>query len=172
MLIQANKISKNFGGTPLFEQLTFQIDPGEKIGLIGINGSGKTTLLDLLLGTEKNDTGTISRRKSLSIGHLAQEFSPSSETVLTYLQTSSPRLQEISRKMRRCEQQMSDPDADLSKLLDRYGQLQLQFEELGGYLLEDRILASLRGLGIAQLQETSLQALSGGERVKIAVDRA
>ena len=90
MLIQANKISKNFGGTPLFEQLTFQIDPGEKIGLIGINGSGKTTLLDLLLGTEKNDTGTISRRKSLSIGHLAQEFSPSSETVLTYLQTSSP----------------------------------------------------------------------------------
>ena len=171
MLIQANKISKNFGGTPLFEQLTFQIDPGEKIGLIGINGSGKTTLLDLLLGTEKNDTGTISRRKSLSIGHLAQEFSPSSETVLTYLQTSSPRLQEISRKMRRCEQQMSDPDADLSKLLDRYGQLQLQFEELGGYLLEDRILASLRGLGIAQLQETSLQALSGGERVKVELAR-
>ena len=171
MLIQANKISKNFGGTPLFEQLTFQIDPGEKIGLIGINGSGKTTLLDLLLGTEKNDTGTISRRKSLSIGHLAQEFSPSSETVLTYLQTSSPRLQEISRKMRRCEQQMSDPDADLSKLLDRYGQLQLQFEELGGYLLEDRILASLRGLGIAQLQETSLQTLSGGERVKVELAR-
>ncbi|WP_195972064.1 ribosomal protection-like ABC-F family protein [Enterococcus gallinarum] len=171
MLIQANKISKNFGGTPLFEQLTFQIDPGEKIGLIGINGSGKTTLLDLLLGTEKNDTGTISRRKSLSIGHLAQEFSPSSETVLTYLQTSSPRLQEISRKMRRCEQQMSDPDADLSKLLDRYGQLQLQFEELDGYLLEDRILASLRGLGIAQLQETSLQALSGGERVKVELAR-
>lgn len=73
--------------------------------------------------------------------------------------------------MRRCEQQMSDPDADLSKLLDRYGQLQLQFEELGGYLLEDRILASLRGLGIAQLQETSLQALSGGERVKVELAR-
>lgn len=171
MLIQANKISKNFGGIPLFEHLTFQIDPGEKIGLIGINGSGKTTFLDLLLGTEKNDTGTISRRKGLSIGHLAQEFSPSSETVLTYLQTSSPRLQEISRNMRRCEQQMSDPAADLSKLLDRYGQLQQRFEEHGGYLLEDRILASLRGLGIAQLQETSLQALSGGERVKVELAR-
>ena len=79
--------------------------------------------------------------------------------------------------MRRCEQQMSDPDADLSKLLDRYGQLQLQFEELGGYLLEDRILASLRGLGIAQLQRNFFAGVkwwgaSQSRTSKIAVDRA
>jgi ATP-binding cassette subfamily F protein 3 len=167
MLIQANKINKNFGGTPLFEQLSFQIDPGEKIGLIGINGSGKTTLLYLLLGQEQVDSGTISRRKGLSIGYIAQEFPTTMETAQTYLQHSSPLLDKIRQDMHHCEQQMAKPSADLSKLLDYYGRLQLQFEEQGGYLFEDRIRSTMKGIGIEERLETPLQHLSGGERVKV-----
>jgi ATPase subunit of ABC transporter with duplicated ATPase domains len=95
MYIQANKISKNFSGTPLFENLTLQINENEKIGLVGQNGTGKTTLFQLLLGIEGIDEGVISRKKGVSIGWVPQQLTMSDRTAFEYISHSFVGLHEL-----------------------------------------------------------------------------
>ena len=167
MIIQANKISKNFSGTPLFEKLTFQIDPQEKIGLVGQNGTGKTTLLQILVGQERVDQGVVSRQKNLRIGWIPQQLAASPLPVTEYLQQSFTELQALQQQLRRYEEHMLDPQADWERLMNLYGDLQQRFEELGGYQLEGRISSTLKGLGLAAHSQSSVAALSGGERVRV-----
>lgn len=77
MIIQAISIKKTIGGNPLFEDLSCQIEAGEKIALVGINGTGKSTFLQILTGREGVDSGVISRKKGLKIGTVEQELTVS-----------------------------------------------------------------------------------------------
>ena len=90
-------------------------------------------------------------------------------TVNHYLLHSAAEIQDLKQQMSRYEALMTEPDTNLEKCLARYGELQHRFEELGGYVLEDRIAAILQGLGIPHRQEARLTELSGGERVKVAL---
>ncbi len=169
MIIQAIAIKKTIGGNPLFEELSCQIEAGEKIALVGINGTGKSTFLQILTGSEGVDSGVISRQKGLRIGTVEQELTVSEATVTHYLLHSAANIQELKQQMSHYEALMAEPDTDLEKCLIRYGELQQRFEELGGYGLEDRISAILQGLGIPHRQDARLTDLSGGERVKVAL---
>lgn len=169
MIIQAISIKKTIGGNPLFEDLSCQIEAGEKIALVGINGTGKSTFLQILTGREGVDSGVISRKKGLKIGTVEQELTVSEATVNHYLLHSAAEIQDLKQQMSRYEALMTEPDTNLEKCLTRYGELQHRFEELGGYVLEDRIAAILQGLGIPHRQEARLTELSGGERVKVAL---
>ena len=111
----------------------------------------------------------LSVAKGLKIGTVEQELTVSEATVNHYLLHSAAEIQDLKQQMSRYEALMTEPDTNLEKCLARYGELQHRFEELGGYVLEDRIAAILQGLGIPHRQEARLTELSGGERVKVAL---
>ncbi|MHC5268824.1 ribosomal protection-like ABC-F family protein [Enterococcus sp. LJL98] len=167
MQIQINKIKKNFGGIPLFEELSFAIHPQDKIGLIGQNGTGKTTLLRILLGMEGVDDGTVSKKKGLKIGWVPQKLSNDETLVFDYICQSFIDIQKIKEQLRKYEEQMTLPESDLERIMTLYGNLQQTFEDQGGYALEDRVMSTLKGLGIGEKYQSSLNQLSGGERVRV-----
>lgn len=167
MYIQANKINKNFSGTPLFEELTFTIHEQEKIGLVGQNGTGKTTLFHLLLGIEGVDEGVLSKKKGLKIGWVPQELVSDDIPVFDYISQSFTELQGIKEQLQHYEEKMTQPEVNLVHVMTLYGNLQQVFEDKGGYQLEDRIISTLKGLGISEHEQTSLDQLSGGERVRV-----
>lgn len=167
MLIQLNKINKNFSGTPLFENLSLAINEQEKIGLVGANGTGKTSLFHIITGKEGVSSGTVSRKKGLTIGYVPQTFEQSNLTVSNYLAESFYELQALKKQLHAYEQKMTDPTIDLAHVMTVYGKLQQKFEEIGGYALEDRILTMLKGLGLEEKVDTTLSIISGGERVRV-----
>lgn len=166
MLIQGSKIRKNFGGEPLFEELAIKVNENDKIGLVGVNGCGKTTLFQILLGNEGIDEGVVSRQKNLSIGAIDQKLKASQLTVTEYLMAEFDELEKLQLQMRKYESRMTEPDDDFERILKLYGELQLSFEEKGGYTLEDRIAGTLKGLGLEDRQLAIIDSLSGGERVR------
>lgn len=171
MLIQANKITKNFGTTPLFKELDVTIHQGEKIGLVGTNGSGKSSLLNILVGTEGIQAGTVARKKRLVIGFVPQKLSTGSQTVKEYLLNSFQEIRNLRQELQRIESRMSEETSDMERLLNHYGNLQETYEKIGGYTLEDRIIGTLKGLGIGDKFEKPLHQLSGGERVRVELAR-
>ena len=167
MIIQINKMTKNFGGTPLFEELSLTIQPEDKMGLVGQNGTGKTTLFQIILGHEGIDEGQLAKRKGLKIGWIPQELESPALTVFEYLIQSFTELETIQQQMRKYEAQMNDLTIDLERTMRLYGDLQQTFESLGGYEVEDRLAGTLKGLGLAQHHQMLLSNLSGGERVRV-----
>ncbi|WP_426069757.1 ATP-binding cassette domain-containing protein, partial [Escherichia coli] len=100
-------MKKTLGGNPLFEDLSCQIEAGEKIALVGINGTGKSTFLQILTGREVVDSGVISRKKGLKIGTVEQELTVSEATVNHYLLHSAAEIQDLKQQMSRYEALMT-----------------------------------------------------------------
>ncbi len=167
MLIQLNKINKNFSGTPLFEELSLTINEQEKNGLVGANGTGKSTLFHIITGAEGVTEGNVSRKKGLKIGYVPQIFPESHLTVFDYLTQSFTKLQNLQAQLRTYEKKMTDATEDLDHVMNVYGKLQQEFEDAGGYELEDRVVSMLKGLGLEDKINTAIPSISGGERVRV-----
>jgi ATP-binding cassette subfamily F protein 3 len=169
VLVQFNGVSKSFGAQPILRDVSFQINPSEKIGLIGVNGSGKTTLLKVILGQTEADTGVVSLRSGLRIGALEQipDFHETT-TVLDEALRSFEHLMAAEREMRALEHEIAgsaSPD-----LLERYSTLQHEFEIKDGYRFRALTEAALLGVGFSkeQLHRPSRE-LSGGEKNRLAL---
>ncbi|MFC7687189.1 ribosomal protection-like ABC-F family protein [Ureibacillus sp. GCM10028918] len=166
MSIKAENITKIYGGTVIFEELTIEIYEGERVAIVGRNGCGKTTLLKLLANIEIPDVGRIIKRKGTSIGYLHQI--PPYEHVLAsdVLKEAFTSIIAMQEKMHEIELQMANSE-QLDKLLKQYGELQEQFIALGGYEIEAKIHMIANGLGITPLLQTPFHLLSGGEKTKV-----
>jgi ATP-binding cassette subfamily F protein 3 len=170
-LIQARQVAKGYGGRPLFRDLTWQLAPGERIGLVGPNGAGKTTLCRILAGIEAPDEGEISRPRHATVGYLPQDVSTSG--------SSSPLVEALSgfEDVWRLEREMEDLAGQLAVDHDpavtaRYGDLQHRFEAAGGYRLEAEARRILGGLGFSPDELTRpLSEFSGGWRMRAALAR-
>ncbi len=179
LLINFSKVSKDFGGNPIFRDIDLEIMEGERIGLVGENGGGKSTLFKLLAGIDTPTDGVISRRRNLTIGYLAQEADPgqSHKTVFEAVSEVTQELVDLPFLLSQLEARMADPevvaDTDLmTEILDEYGKAQERFEALGGYTLEHKVEAVLHGLGFGPAwydQEVGL--LSGGEKKLVNLAR-
>ena len=169
MLVQFSGISKSFGSQEILRDIAFQINPSEKIGLIGANGSGKTTLLKLIAGTYEPDTGAISRKSQLEIGTLDQIPDFQGDTsVLEEGLRASQHLQRIETNMRALEQVIAEAPA--RDVLDRYSELQHEFELKGGYSYRARTEAALLGVGFSRKAfDQASRSLSGGEKNRLAL---
>src|SRR5512145_1094186 len=171
-LITVNSLSKSFGADDLFANVSFSVVKGARLALVGPNGIGKTTLLRILIGQEEPSSGTVTRTKSLRIGYLPQEAD--FELQGTLWDVCLEPFAEIIRmqgELEKLEAEMSDP-AKRDQALDRYGTLQHNFEQLGGYVYQVRIRQVLTGLGFDSADfEMSLDHLSGGQRTRAHLAR-
>lgn len=169
MLVQLSEVSKAFGSRVVLRDATFQINPAEKIGLIGTNGSGKTTLLKMLSARIEPDEGSISRKSGLQVGTLDQI--PNFEQDTTVLEEGLRAFDDLiaaEREMERLEHEISRTSSE--DLLDRYSALQHQFELNGGYKFRAMAEAALLGVGFAREALTRpSNLLSGGEKNRLAL---
>jgi ATPase subunit of ABC transporter with duplicated ATPase domains len=174
-MISLTRIAKQYGRQILFVDASFQLNPGETVGLVGPNGSGKTTLFRLITGEEVPDEGEISIPKKLTIGYFRQDVEESSgRSVLDEAILGSGRAGDLHHELERLHQAMSDPaQADaMDRLLARFGEVQEEYEHLGGYALEAQAREVLHGLGFDDERiDGDVGALSGGWKMRVAMAR-
>ncbi len=154
--------------------MTFRLSPGRRIALIGGNGVGKSTILEIIVGLQHADKGEVSRPKDFKIGYLPQELIESwSGTVLEEVMRGAGEILDIERELASLADQMGDSSAaDHQRTVDRYGQLQDQFETLGGYQLEAEARRILAGLGFSEADmDAPLGDMSGGWQMRAALAR-
>ncbi len=172
-MISFSSVSKQYGRQVLFIEADFQLNPGEKVGLVGPNGAGKSTLFRMIVGEESPDDGTVSLPKKLTIGYFRQEVDEmSGQSVLDEAIAGSGRLGDLHHELMDLEHGLADPTRgdELEAILDRFGHVQEEYQHLGGYELEARARACLSGLGFAEDQiDGDVGALSGGWKMRVAM---
>src|SRR4029450_13948358 len=166
-------INKQYGRQILFVDASFQLNPGEKIGLVGPNGAGKTTSFPMIVGEEQPDDGDVSVPKKLSVGYFRQDVSEmSGRSVLDEAIAGSGRLGALHHELEDLQHALGDPSraAEMDAVLERFGVVQEEYEHLGGYALESRTREILHGLGFEDDRiDADLGGRSGGGNVRGAV---
>ena len=174
-MISFSRISKQYGRQILFVDASFQLNPGEKVGLVGPNGAGKTTLLRMIVGEEAPDEGDLSVPKKLTIGYFRQDVEEmSGRSVLDEAIAGSGRLGDLHHELESLQNAMSDParQADMDRILARFGEVQEEYDHLGGYGLEAQAREILYGLGFEDERiDGDVGALSGGWKMRVAMGR-
>jgi ATPase subunit of ABC transporter with duplicated ATPase domains len=172
-MISFNRISKQYGKQLIFVDASFQLNPGEKAGLVGPNGAGKTTLFRMIMGDESPDDGDVSVPKKMTIGYFRQDIEEmSGRSVLDEAIAGSGRLGDLHHELVELEHAMSDPDRadELDKTLERFGEVQEEYSHLGGYDLESRAREVLHGLGFEDERiDGDVGSLSGGWKMRVAM---
>src|SRR4249919_398709 len=140
-MIAFSSISKQYGRQVLFVDASFQLNEGEKVGLVGPNGSGKTTLFRMITGEESPDDGEVSVPRKVTIGYFRQDVEEmSGRSVLDEAIAGSGRLGALHHELEELQHALSDPGraGDMDRILTRFGDVQEQYDHLGGYALEAR----------------------------------
>ena len=171
IVVNLDNIVHSYGNQTVLNVLSWEIQAGQKIGLVGPNGAGKSTLLRIVAGEIRPDDGFVYRDKETHIGYLAQEpeLDPKC-TVWQEVMCASKDLVRVEADLQRLEARMADPEvfgneAALERVLAAHARAQAEFEELDGYRYENRAREALRTLGLAP-EDFSLpvSALSGGQK--------
>ncbi len=174
-MITFSNISKQYGRQLIFVEAGFQLNPGEKVGLVGPNGAGKTTLFRMAVGEEFPDEGEVSLPKRLTVGYFRQDVEEmAGRSVLDEAIAGSGRVGELHHELESLQHAMGDPaQADrLDRILARFGEVQEEYDHLGGYSLEAQAREVLHGLGFAGDQiDGDVGALSGGWKMRVALAR-
>src|SRR5688500_8565700 len=149
-MISFSRISKQYGRQILFVDASFQFNPGEKVGLVAPNGSGKTTLFRMIVGEETPDEGDVSVPRKLSVGYFRQDVEEmAGRSVLDEAIAGSGRLGDLHHELHELQQAMADPGraGEMDRILNRFGEVQEEYDHLGGYALEAQAREVLHGLG-------------------------
>ncbi|MCB0366967.1 MAG: ABC-F family ATP-binding cassette domain-containing protein [Bdellovibrionaceae bacterium] len=172
-MVHASNISKHYGPKVLYREGSFQINPGDKVGLVGPNGAGKTTIFRLITGEESPDEGQITKPDRITVGYFSQDIGEmSGRTAIEEVKSCNPRVPEAQKRLQEIEAQLAEPmdDEEMTRILDEYGNLQAEFERLGGYDLESRAAEILTGLGIGpDAYNRPTESFSGGWKMRIAL---
>ena len=174
-VLSLSRISKQYGRQVLFVDTSFQLNPGEKVGLVGPNGAGKTTIFRMITGEESPDEGDVSVPKKMSIGYFRQDVDEmSGRSVLDEAIAGSGRLGDLHHELEALQHAMSDPAqaGDMDRILERFGEVQEEYEHSGGYGLEAQAREVLHGLGFDDERiDGDVGVLSGGWKMRVAMAR-
>jgi ATPase subunit of ABC transporter with duplicated ATPase domains len=174
-VISLSHVSKQYGRQLLFVDASFQLNPGEKVGLVGPNGAGKTTLFRMIVGEEQADEGDVSIPRRLTVGYFRQDVEEmSGRSVLDEAIAGSGRVGDLHHELEALNAAMADPARadELDTILERFGHVQEEYEHLGGYALESQAREVLHGLGFDDARiEGDVGALSGGWKMRVAMAR-
>ena len=134
-MISFSRISKQYGRQILFVDASFQLNSGEKVGLVGPNGSGKTTLFRMIVGEELPDEGEVSVPRKLTVGYFRQDVEQmSGRSVLDEAIAGSGRLGDLHHELEALQVAMGDPEraGEMDRILERFGGVQEEYDHLGG----------------------------------------
>lgn len=169
-----NHVQKSYGVFEVLQEVSFEVQDFERVGIVGRNGTGKTTLLKIAMGIETQDAGDVFWRKEATRGYVEQiPYYDPDFTVLQVLQTAFEKQYALKAKMEELEVRMSQVEEEkLEKLLKQYGEVAQQFEVLGGYEIEEKIAKVTSGLGIKQdFLSQGFNVLSGGEKTTVLLGK-
>ncbi len=165
--LKISGLTKSFGIETVFENITFEVRSGDRLGLVGANGAGKTTLLRCLIGAEEADKGSVKASDGAVVGYLRQDFNYTSQTL-------RGEMEEAWKDILHCEDALRaaaaalEQDRDNPDLIRRYGRLEERFEFLGGYQYQSTTRKILTGLGFRDEDwDRDIRAFSGGQKVRI-----
>lgn len=173
-MINVSNVSKIINGVPLYTGATFQINPGEKVGLVGPNGVGKTTLFNMIVGEDRPDEGQLSVASDVRVSYFSQKTGEMrGKTALQEVIGGNKRLEFLGARLKEIEEKLCDPDIDpdqMNEILVEMGDVQTEFEKLGGYDLEVNAQEILTGLGIGPDEHNKMvEDFSGGWKMRIAL---
>ena len=170
-MISFNQVGRFQNKRYLFKNATFQLNPGDRIGLVGPNGAGKTTLFRLTVGQETPDEGSVTMPDRYVVGYFSQDpASVTDATVLDAAVAGCGNLKALEEEIDNISEKLGDPDyADqMDSLLDQLGEAQTRYEAIGGYDLTSRAETILCGLGFhVEDLKKPVRAISGGWRMRI-----
>ena len=176
-MISLSQISKQYGQRVLYTNASFQVRPGDKIGLVGPNGAGKSTIFRVIAGEEGIDSGTINIADKLVIGYFSQDVGEMhGRSAIEEAKSGAGAVSELAEELAKIEKKLQDSaenpmdDDEMTRVLERYGEIQLEFEQRGGYDLHSRAQEVLTGLGIApEDHNRPVEYFSGGWKMRIAL---
>jgi ATPase subunit of ABC transporter with duplicated ATPase domains len=174
-MIRLDSISKRNGQQILFLEASAALNRGEKVGLVGPNGAGKSTLFRMITGAEPPDEGQVIVDRGTTIGLFGQDVGEmSGRSAVSETMEGAGAVSAVAAELRALEAAMEDPDRadELEAVVERYGEVQARFEELGGYALEARAREILAGLGFsAEMMDGDVGVLSGGWKMRVGLGR-
>jgi ATPase subunit of ABC transporter with duplicated ATPase domains len=174
-MIRLDSICAQHGQQILFVDASAALHRGEKVGLVGPNGAGKSTLFRYIMKEETPDEGAVSIDRNITLGYLSQNVGEmGGKTVLEETLDGLGPVSSLARELKALEHDMADPDkADqLDAFIERFGEVQARYDELGGYSLEGRAREILTGLGFSDaMTDGDAAALSGGWKMRVALAR-
>lgn len=176
IVLSAQHITKSFGVNAVLKDVSFTIQQGERIGLVGVNGCGKSTLMRILAGLDTQDGGELSLVRGTRIGYLAQQDMVSSGlSVFDELKKVYEPVFEMEKKLRALEEEIARSHEDeqrFARLSGEYDRLLHTFEEADGYAWKSRVTGVLGGLGFKPWQyDQVVDSLSGGEQTRLCLAR-
>ncbi len=170
-MIAFSSVSKQYGGQILFVEASFQVNPGEKVGLVGPNGAGKSTVFRLITGEEEPDDGQIERPRKLTLGYFRQDVGDlRGRTILAETCAGAGEVAQLAEELQHLTARLEAAGDDLDDVVLRFGEVQARYQDLGGYELEARAQAILHGLGFSDEQMAhDVGTLSGGWKMRVAL---
>ncbi len=174
-MIRFDNVSKQNGHRILFLEASAALNRGEKIGLVGPNGAGKTTLFRMITGEDLPDTGQVAIEKQVTIGYFNQDVGEmSGRSAVAEVMDGAGPVSTVAAELAELEAAMADPDRadEMDAIIERYGEVQARFDELGGYELEGKAREVLAGLSFSQeMMDMDVGKLSGGWKMRVALAR-
>src|SRR5947209_4450120 len=174
-MISLSNINKQYGKQLVFIDASFQLNPGEKVGLVGPNGAGKTTLFRMIVREESPDEGEITVPRKITLGYFRQDVEEmKGRSVLDEAIAGSGRVGDLHHELEDLQHAMEDPERadEMERILERFGEVQEEYEHLNGYALEAQAREVLHGLGFKDEQiDGDVGLLSGGWKMRVALAR-
>src|SRR5689334_19837714 len=173
MLFRLSDVYKSYGTQDVLRGTSLQINPGEHVGLVGRNGAGKSTIFRLVRGEESADNGDVVKARGVRLGLLDQHVHfDSGSTVHESALAAFGHLQQIEHEMHELEHRMAEAGENLEKILERYSDLQHQFELEGGFEYTAKAEAILLGLAFSkEMGSRDTGKLSGGQQTRLRLAR-
>jgi ATP-binding cassette subfamily F protein 3 len=172
-MLQVGNVSKRFGDNCILDGVSFTLNAGERVGLVGPNGCGKTTLLQVIAGRQVPDTGSVHfTRPNVRVGYLEQSLTYAPEQSVGQIVLSKQgTLAELRQRMAKLSTQLAGTTGqEQRRLLKRYAEAQTQYEARGGYEVAHRMRAILDGLGLGSVgTDTPVETLSGGQKTRLGL---
>ncbi|OOM76868.1 putative ABC transporter ATP-binding protein [Clostridium puniceum] len=169
-----NKLQKYYGSAKVLDDITFEVQTGEKVGIVGSNGCGKSTLLKIIIGSESYESGTLSFKKGANLGYLEQmPIYADDLKVIDVLNLAFENIDNVYKELEILEKQLSNVDeANMDGVLNKYSKVQVLYESLGGYEKEEKLSKVCTGLRINDsFKEKLFSQLSGGEKTTIILGK-
>lgn len=177
-LIQFNNVYKQYTGEYILKNVTFSINDGDKIGMIGLNGAGKSSIIKIILGQENhdgsieniNEKGSVFVNPNMKIGYLSQihKFDPENNSVYEELLSVFSEQRNILHDIEKISLRMAIEE-NVDNLMEEYNSLNEKYEAMDGYNMEYKIKQVMQGLELNDFKESQIKSLSGGEKTRVTL---